>query len=636
MYNDTLRLAILLSDSDSNSFNIILLKIIEVILYEEQKRLTKQQLIDVIKNKYGLTFVEEEITHALEKQKRNLVLILNKYQLALSPEGDKKYRDKEKKDEIHKILKKFFEENNNDIDEFSKYEKVLYTFFLNSINNNIKDLLLITNKTKISPLLNNTKFSNQDKLFINNFLNWENKEKDKLIYKIVIFCCDYCFLTVKNENLFKKEIFTNKIFMLDTNVIFRLLGLNNSERMKATEAFIAKCKKVGIVLSYSNYTEKELEESIEHNVNNVFSATRARSDISENNYINFTQVSCNRDYLKLYLSWAKQNYSDYEDKSKFKRYIKQEVSKILSKFKKVTFTSYENGFHKREFIDACQSLTMYKSKTNPHIESIKVDVNNWFYIKYKRDENNSSDIYNTKIYLISTDNNFANWSSEFIPGVIPLVMRPSSWYSLILKYTGRTEKDDYLAFSSFLSFRLHYEEEEFDYRRPEILEKVISEIKYKDLANEILVDINDKLRSEYKDIDDVNYIVETSRSNILKDIKEQGKIIGQSDIFKALVDEETEKCLKRYFFWNKIKFYLYLLIFVIFIITLYLSYKNGILFSQFDQSMNINKYSVVQFLSFLSLFLDTFFDYTFNKGDEIKIRKKVEIKLKERYKNTFK
>ena len=48
-----------------------------------------------------------------------------------------------------------------------------------------------------------------------------------MLYEIVSFAVDYCRLTVKKDKANFATFLKGKTFYLDTNIIFRMMGLNN-------------------------------------------------------------------------------------------------------------------------------------------------------------------------------------------------------------------------------------------------------------------------------------------------------------------------------------------------------------------------------------------------------------------------
>ena len=63
-------------------------------------------------------------------------------------------------------------------------------------------------------------FSLEEKEIVNNFIYWDNPEKDKFVYQMVACCFDYCSMTAKADASVFETVFKDKSFVLDTNIIF--------------------------------------------------------------------------------------------------------------------------------------------------------------------------------------------------------------------------------------------------------------------------------------------------------------------------------------------------------------------------------------------------------------------------------
>lgn len=62
-------------------------------------------------------------------------------------------------------------------------------------------------------------------------------------------------------------------------------------------------------------------------------------------------------------------------------------------------------------------------------------------------------IWKTNDFIVSADQLLIGWTDNAFPGV-PIVVLPSVWLSIILRFTGRTD-DDYKSFCLFLTQRQH-------------------------------------------------------------------------------------------------------------------------------------------------------------------------------------
>ena len=59
--------------------------------------------------------------------------------------------------------------------------------------------------------------------------------------------------------------------------------------------------------------------------------------------------------------------------------------------------------------------------------------------------------FSTSTYMISADQSFIAFATDYVDGV-QIVVLPSVWLTIMLRFCGRTE-DDYKAFVSFMRIR---------------------------------------------------------------------------------------------------------------------------------------------------------------------------------------
>ena len=89
------------------------------------------------------------------------------------------------------------------------------------------------------------------------------------------------------------------------------------------------------------------------------------------------------------------------------------------------------------------------------ITSAEYDAENVLWVEEKR-KGCSDDIFQTKAFLLSSDNGLRRWDYQRNYHRVPIVMSPSQWLSIILHYVERTS-DDYKSFISFLTMNVHTE-----------------------------------------------------------------------------------------------------------------------------------------------------------------------------------
>lgn len=69
---------------------------------------------------------------------------------------------------------------------------------------------------------------------------------------------------------------------MDTNIIFRALGINGVSRQRVVEAFLKKCKQAKIKLIISMHTKNEFSETITHYLSQI--AAYPRGDVYDGAY----------------------------------------------------------------------------------------------------------------------------------------------------------------------------------------------------------------------------------------------------------------------------------------------------------------------------------------------------------------
>ena len=328
---------------------------------------------------------------------------------------------------------------------------IVYKFLYELFNNDIQNFQRLTNIKKCATdslyKVDNHNYSAQEKEIINSFLQWDNPLKDKAIFDLSSYAIEYSILT--NNSAISIQSLRNKHIYLDTNVIYRALGINGSSRETLTKTFLRKFNEVGEKLYISKYTESEFKDSIKFHVDNIekFNTPRVSSEV-------YIEASVNDEIYNYYHKWRtnKANsstslflahiYNLYEqfkveykiivnnicpynaDSDEVVQQLQHMSSQILSKKAEVDVTTYEHS----AYIDAQNILW---------IEQIRGRV--------------CRNIHDANSFLISTDQTLRRW--DYLRNDnIPVVLLPSQWLSIVLRFLSRTN-NDYKSFVSFLNLR---------------------------------------------------------------------------------------------------------------------------------------------------------------------------------------
>ena len=519
-----LRLALMFGENKASTFNKNLEKMIALVLFDKYNTgLTITDIIADIRDKYALDFSDSEIIGTIHNKNQNRIIQINETRdevlkaYSITPEEYEKIRKKTDDSSIRKIVELFLKKHEElDISE-KTFCDLLVKYLYDVFNSNAETIQALMNGEHLGMKAANCDYSTDEKKILNAFIYWDNLDKNRCVYQLISCCFDYCMMTVRKDKTVYQTIFNQKKFYLDTNIVFRLMGLNNEKRKLVIDAFILKCKETGVEILYSNHTRSELNDTIRYYVGQI------KALLADSAPLSVRAISCLDDrmsssaFYEQYVEWTKDPVNRTSDYSSFERDLRMRTSKILSRFKQVTFDDY-SGRNKKEYAEQFESLKQYKieHRRNTYDPSIKADINNYLYIQERNREKKGENFFATDHYLITADHAFSGWEREKRPGAIPTVVLPSVWYSIILQYAGRTTADDYSAFTRFLNFSFS-ENEPADARKMEILKSVIALQEPVDMKETIIFDIAEKLQHDYKDLNS-EQIVEISHQYVINQI----------------------------------------------------------------------------------------------------------------------
>ncbi len=513
---DFLRLSLILNDNQSTTFRSKLKRLITEVLREHYgDGMTIQEIVIELRDNFTLEFSINEILSIIKGDEKTFVIkhknsdqILNKYDLSIF--AYTKASERSGGVSLTQIINDFLSTKTQDI-SVEQAEDLILRFLFIEFNEDTENLLNYMNKS-ISVPIPNENFSDEEKTFIDSFLSWDNKNKNKFIFNALSSSIDYCMITAQRDTRLIKDMFFNKTFYLDTNIIFRLAGINKQERQINAEAFIKKCKEANITIKYTNLVEEEIDNTVEYYVDSLAKTLGSHQHISPEAYALLSNNSVNDDFYKEYVLWVKDTANTAGNYSAFKSYLKKKIHKTLAKFEYEAIHTY--NYRYKNFDELTCDFYEYKRKNhrNPSRQSIQTDINHYLFLKEKNGNKGHASFIDLNSYMITEDRSFVNWSKEYYPNTVPMVMLSSLWYSILLKFSSRTE-NDYVSFSQFIKFNLQIECKPFDKRRSDILYKILSLDESTEIKDEVIYDINSKLKTDYQD-KDIDYIISTSHATI--------------------------------------------------------------------------------------------------------------------------
>lgn len=555
-----LRLAMMFRDNHAHHFKTKLEKMAEIILFENTPiAMTAEEMITALRDEYSLHFTDTEITNAIEGPRGSNNII------CINPEsrrqGSKKYILTEKTaTEIEKrstgiSIANFCslyasEQSDLSIDE-TQLEDLLCRYFHQCFIHHANTIMkLITRDQTERAFLTGSNidedFTAEEKETINRFIYWDNPEKDKFVCQMVACCFDYCSMTVRTDSTIFETVLKEKNFVLDTDIISCMIGINKGAGKQAMNAFIKKSNEAGIRMAITNFTRDETADTINRNVNRIRDLSGNSQPLHPSLIRECADTGIDEVFYQSYYEWSQTDSHRNDSIEEFRKDLIQSTESVCQPFIAISGIPYSET--KAELFESLsQNLHEYKTihKEPSKIDIIKTEVNNYLLISEKNERAGMQNSPGLNYYLISADRSFCHWARETHPDAIPKVIPPSVWYSILLHYSSRATKD-YAAFTRFLNIHSTTDEVRQDEKKTLLLKKISQLNEPIDIKERIMLEAGKKLSDEYTDADDTtidNLIRESNTAvteqkaaeNTAKKERDQ-----KQDLEKQLAELKTE------------------------------------------------------------------------------------------------
>lgn len=442
--------AVIYADEPTAKTVSIKRKFIEsVFLTNENAELTIAELANKIYEIFELSFSEEELDSIIANETDKYFLVLDaKYvenkKISLLQSRYLYLYNKETQNDITQYIDEYLLQHPQVSIQSESIQNLLNRYFYELLNTNISAYSQLLNPNKdaeTSIKVESKNFTQAEIDIINDFLNWNNIEKNKAIFKLLSYALEYALVSNNaRDNVYLSSLRT-KTFYLDTNLLYRALGINGDTRKKRTTVFLKKCKESGQKLIISVYTKKEFEESIDFHINQLKSSQFGRI-----NPAIFDKYCYGESIYQYYHEWRKGRITYGFDI--FKAHLVSEYKKLLKLYNidEDYKTPLDSDIYdkKIEQYKAEIARIKYTKREQQH----HYDACNLLWLELNRGNNNIN-LIDCKYYFISTDQKLKQWDESHSLAQ-PLLLLPSQWMTLILKYFSRTD-DDFKSFISFLN-----------------------------------------------------------------------------------------------------------------------------------------------------------------------------------------
>lgn len=439
--------AVLYARNDSNiiSTKQIIRKVVEDALLQNSatEAISLPSLIQYIIDNYALTFSEEEISGIIYDKKFSDIFdyysendclqisLKQKRRIILESNANMK--------NLHDFVVEFVKIEGIKETKIEIFYKFLYGVFTTNLEG-YKQLL----KEKVLIKTDDDSFSEEDKAIINKFLDWDNNEKNAAIYNLASYALEYCLLTNRQGMNLDVNILKNKYLYLDANILFRAIGINGDDRRLRTEQFLSHFSKVQQKLCITKETDSEFKETLDYYTDKIKRNTAPTMKVNPKVYIETVNID---GFFKCYYNW-RINRSDTSVET-FKVFLLAKYDELLKRFKieKDVIKPYDEDKLLGKIKDYASSIRTYNEDKS--YSAAEIDARNIIWLESKRNGQNE-DLYQVKHFLVSSDQHLRRWDYNRNSNEIPIVILPSQWLSLILRYMERTD-NDYKSFVYFLN-----------------------------------------------------------------------------------------------------------------------------------------------------------------------------------------
>lgn len=459
---DIFRLNCFLNDTKANDFKRIIISLVCEYLFDNNNKETS--IYDC--HSYILNY------HKIEIEKDYFIAIVSSYPsfeqtpvqsdilIKLKSKKFAEINDSLKEHSIEAYIANFLLKKNLSTEFLLPIKSLLYQAVYENINT-----FSTENLSKLISEKINDSFTKEEIQSFNCFIEDSDIEKNTAVYNVFLKATEFAIITSgKGIKEFSKDIFKGKTYCLDTNILFRLLGIGGEERKNSLINLIKYCVHQGITFEYTSQTLQELKRKLNASVK-FLQSTEAKYDIYTLGELSETDPNLfNEDFVL--------HYSKLRSSGKVANAERYEIH-LLSEFKKLeaqlNFTLAKGSIKIEEKNWTAITNELFANrKSLPHgykytRTAAKTDAYNILYVRKLRGDNNYN-YTDVKSFYLTTDRTLNQILSKDRK-IIPETILPSQLFILHNPYTTNGEEVDYELFLQFIKRRTT----EFHFKGTEVL-----------------------------------------------------------------------------------------------------------------------------------------------------------------------
>jgi len=440
------RINCLLNDTKSTTFNSIITSILCELFYEyknEPKNLN--EIYSYIRNYLLITLEIDYLSTLINKAGFfNIEKLHDELLISLTSEKFLEVEQAIETNSLDKLINSFLIDSGKDFKFKGAIESMLYAAIYENINSfSIENLKTILPNVKQD-------FSKEEIDAFNAFLDYPDPEKNKAIYRVLSNAVEFAILTSgKGIKEIKFEVFKGKSFLLDTNIIFRLLGIGGEERKESTLGLLTKCLSLGIKFEYTSKTHSELTNKLDQIIRMLESNKYNGSIAILGEIVNENPDLYNDDfvihYSKLFNQGVVQNPQQYQLK------LQSDYRALLGTLKAgiVKEAPDDKEVYKLSKVLFAKKTEYYSTYGK---KASEVDAYNILVVRKKRGSNNHN-FSDVKSFYLTADRSLNLIISKETESIIPDTILPSQLYILCKPFFETSLDNDYSEFVKFIKRR---------------------------------------------------------------------------------------------------------------------------------------------------------------------------------------
>lgn len=441
----------LIEDKSHNRLNSIILSLIAELIYENyNQEIERNECFEYVVD-YCKFHIEKDYFDKLIDNSDFLVKTPSTKDISLKLTDEKfnEINHTVTEDSLEKYINDFININGllQSLGEAIKI--ILYDSIYNNISSFNPD-----NIKSIIPVELKQKFTKEEVDAFNNFIDWDNYKKNIAVFNVFLKAIEFSiFTSSKGIKELTKDIFKGKRYCLDTNIIFRLLGIGGEERKESLLKVIKWCTYQGIQFEYSSYTFEELKRRVQASVTEIKHAISQKNiEILEESY-NSDKYLYNEGFVTYYIEQKKLNKvlspEAYETNliASF-RLLENELGlKPIDKSVEIHKARIEHW--KNKFLEAKKEINQYSRYTQSAAE---VDAFNVLYVRELRG-NQTTSYSEIKSFYLTTDRTLNQILIKESNCDIVETIFPSQLFLIHSISYDENQEEDYKTFLRFLKRR---------------------------------------------------------------------------------------------------------------------------------------------------------------------------------------